>query len=105
MSLLVPCHVVQVAVQNVEVVRHLGGAVVDLVHNPQHNDASHQSASNSSSNPTPLQDGGVVHHQQRVQHHSAVGLKQRGAGSVQDGVQMTPLKGNNSSVLEDEEDA
>ena len=95
--------VMQVAVQNVEAAQHLGGALVEMAQNPQQHDGVHESHSGNTS--SPLQDGAVVHHQQRMQHQSAAGLKQRGAGSGQDGVQMTQLPDDDSSGMENEKDA
>eukprot|EP00878_Enallax_costatus_P007274 GHUV01007620.1.p1 GENE.GHUV01007620.1~~GHUV01007620.1.p1 ORF type:complete len:669 (+),score=286.68 GHUV01007620.1:963-2969(+) len=94
----------KVAVQNVEAAQHLGGALVEMVQNPQHHDGGREQAPHSGNTSTPLQDGAVVHHQQRMQHQSAAGLKQRGAGSGQDGMQMTQLP-HDDGVLDNEKDA
>lgn len=98
----------QVVMQNVEAVQHLGGSLVEMAQNSkQHrggqDEAAHSSSSNSSSD-TPLQDA-ALHQQQRIQHQSAAGLTKRNPGNAQEQLQMHQLPKVSSSMQESEKDA
>lgn len=97
------CDVLQVLVQNMEVVQHLGANVVDMMQNqPQSADGGDGSDVASH---TPLHDGAAVRQHTHLQHQSAAGLKQRIKGDATEGVQMTQLPRNSSGVAENDKDA
>ncbi|KAF6265964.1 RHD3/Sey1 [Scenedesmus sp. NREL 46B-D3] len=83
-----------VLARNVEMVQNLGGAVSDLV---KHQDAAGQGQGQAFAGGAAGSDSShvVQHKQQRQQHQSATGLKQRGVGQPaqqQEGLQMTQLR-------------
>lgn len=99
--------VVQVIHHNVELLQHFGGAAVEAVQQGMHADGSNHSPARVPA-AAGAGAGGGAGHAGVLQHqgnshsisHSAAGLKQRAAGRVQEGVQMTQLNAGGDAADE-----